>query len=154
MRAYRNHGQRNRYEHESIGYNFRMTNINAAIGLVQLKRLDRFIAKRRRNADYYDKHLRGVVTPFVQDKAFHVYNQYTIRTKRRKDLIERLEDNNIGYGIYYRTPAHKQPAICSSIHLPETEKACKEVISLPVHPALTKQELKEVVEVVNFKSSP
>jgi len=148
MRAYRNHGQTSRYEHESFGYNYHMTNINAALGLAQLKHLDGFIAKRRENADYYNKHLDGVTTPFVQDKAFHVYNQYTIRTEDREGLIERLKANGIGYGIYYPIPAHKQPVINSSAQLPETEKACKEVISLPVHPALSKEDLEKVVEVV------
>lgn len=149
MRLFINHGQSSRYEHTSFGYNYRMTNIQAAIGNVQLGKLDAFIKKRRENAEHYDAHLSGVKMPKVRDGVFHVYHQYTISTDNREALVERLKEREIGYGIYYPIPAHKQPVINSSTELPNTEYACKHVLSIPVHPALSKEDLETVTEAVN-----
>lgn len=149
IRLFINHGQSTRYEHTSWGYNYRMTNIQAAIGKVQLSKLEEFIIKRRENAKYYDKHLQGVQTPKVLDKAYHVYHQYTLRVENREEIIQKFKENGIGYGIYYPIPAHKQPIVDSSVQLPETEKACKEVLSIPVHPFVTREGVHEIVSVVN-----
>ncbi|MCD6522263.1 MAG: DegT/DnrJ/EryC1/StrS family aminotransferase [Candidatus Diapherotrites archaeon] len=149
MRLFRNHGQKRRYLHEYEGYNFRMTNIAAAIGLVQLKKLPKFNKQRQKNAKYYDKHLEGVETPFVLKGATHVYHQYTIKAKRRNALLNHLRSNGIGATVYYPIPIHKQPIIHSKQKLPVTEKVCKQVLSLPVYPGLKRSELRHIVETIS-----
>lgn len=109
-RKLRNHGQRQRYEHEILGYNYRMTNIAAAIGLVQLKKLEQLNEKRINNAAYYNQNLNTKIQKSgVIDGVKHVFHQYTIRVKDRKPFINYLEGKGIGYGIYYPIPIHKQP---------------------------------------------
>jgi len=148
MRAFRDHGQSKRYTHESLGYNLRMTNIHAAIGVEQLKKLPAFNEARRKNAEYLDTHL-DVDSPYVHHKAKHVYHQYTVRVPDREAHIKQLSANGVGYGIYYPIGAHKQPLISSDVFLPETDKACDEVLSLPVHPSLKKDDLKRITEAMN-----
>ena len=148
LRAFRDHGQEARYLHSSLGYNFRMTNIHAAIGIEQLKKLPKFNEARRKNAEYLDTHL-DADSPYVHPKAKHVYHQYTIRVQDREAYTRHLQANGIGFGIYYPMGVHKQPVIHSDVLLPETDRACDEVLSLPVHPALTKEDLKKIVETVN-----
>lgn len=148
----RNHGQKERYNHISLGWNFRMTNIAAAIGLVQLKKLDIANDLRRKNAKYYDENLDGIVeTPYVDSRAKHVYHQYTIKTKHRERLVESLTKHEIGYGIYYPRGVHEQPVMKElgfSASLPITERVCKEVLSIPVHPLLKQNELEKIVDVI------
>ena len=150
-RMIRNHGQKQRYWHESLGYNYRMTEIAAAIGLVQLKKLEGFNAGRIRNAEYYNKHLKTVEKLFVLKGIKHVFHQYTIRVKGRENFLNYLERNGVGYGIYYPVPIHKQPLFkeYNEIKLENVEEACDEVVSIPAHPALADEELKYIVEVVN-----
>jgi len=156
-RLIRNHGQRQRYRHEIIGYNFRMTEIQAAIGLVQLPKLERFIAARRANAKYLTRNLKGVITPCETPGCRHVYHQYTIRVSGGRDrLSEHLRERGIATGIYYPLPVHKQMAyqrLGYTDHLPIAEKVSKEVLSLPVHPALTQEDLDRIVEGVNSRWS-
>jgi len=149
MRTFRNHGQVRRYLHEYEGYNFRMTNIHAAIGVEQLKKLDMFNKIRNENANYYNKHLEGVETPVHSTNGYHVYHQYTIKTNNREKMKEKLEDNGIGYGVYYPLGAHKQPIINSTETLPITNKLCNTVISLPVGPHVSKGDLEKIIGVVN-----
>jgi perosamine synthetase len=146
----RNHGQSQRYVHVMMGYNYRMTNIAAAIGLSQLEMLDQFNAKRRENAGYYDKNLK-VKTPFVPDGLKHVYHQYTIEVEGRERFLKHLERHGVGYGVYYPIPVHKQPLFkdYNDIALPNTEAASERVVSLPVHPGLTEEERDMVVQTVN-----
>jgi len=150
----RNHGREKTkwgYEHGRIGYNYRMTDISAAIGLEQLKKLPSFLKKRRENAKFYDKNLENVETPYVLDGAEHAYHQYTIKCKNRDKLLEELKKNEIGFGIYYPKPLHKYPHLKKFGHndLKVSERLVNEVVSLPVHPALTKEELEKVVDVIN-----
>ena len=150
----RNHGREKTkwgYEHGRIGYNYRMTDISAAIGLDQLKKLPSFLKKRRENAKFYDKNLENVETPYVLDGAKHAYHQYTIKYKNRDKLLEELKKNEIGFGIYYPKPLHKYPHLEKFGHndLKVSERLVNEVVSLPVHPALTKEELEKVVDVIN-----
>lgn len=150
----RNHGREKTkwgYEHGRIGYNYRMTDISAAIGLEQLKKLPSFLKKRRENAKFYDKNLENVETPYVLDDAKHAYHQYTIKCKNRDKLLEELKKNEIGFGIYYPKPLHKYPHLEKFGHndLKVSERLVNEVVSLPVHPALTKEELEKVVDVIN-----
>ncbi|MCK4327429.1 MAG: DegT/DnrJ/EryC1/StrS family aminotransferase [Candidatus Diapherotrites archaeon] len=148
LRVFRNHGQSSRYVHNSLGYNIRMTNIHAAIGVEQLKKLPKFNRARQKNAEYLDTHL-DVDSPYVHHKAKHVYHQYTVRVQDREAYTRELAANGIGYGIYYPVGAHRQPAVASEAILPETDKACDEVISLPVHPGVKKEGLKRIVEAMN-----
>ena len=130
-----------------------MTDIAAAIGRVQLRRLDTWNRQRRAIAATYDLHLAGNVTvPFVAADAYHVYHQYTVRSASRDDLIASCEEAGVGYGIYYPIPCHQQPAFApyTGRHpLPNTERAAQEVLSLPVRPNLTEQEIERVIDAVN-----
>lgn len=152
-RMIRDHGQKERYLHAMLGYNYRMTDISAAIGLAQLKKLDRFNEQRIKNAKYYNRKLdnESIQKPFVAEYTKHGFYQYTIRVKERDRFLKHLEINGVGYGIYYQIPIHKQPMFSeyNKLTLPEAEHACEEVVSIPVHPALSKEELEYVVEVVN-----
>ncbi|MBT9151255.1 MAG: dTDP-3-amino-3,6-dideoxy-alpha-D-galactopyranose transaminase [candidate division WS2 bacterium] len=136
-----------------LGYNYRMTDIAAAIGLVQLKRLDRFNEQRINNAMYYNEKLsNGVIQkPFIAENVKSVFHQYTIKVKERNRFIAYLKVNGVGYGIYYPIPIHKQPVFSgyNKLTLPEAEHACKEAVSIPVHPALNKEELEYITKVVN-----
>ena len=161
VRLIRSHGQRERYYHEIIGYNFRMTEIQAAIGLVQLGKLDRFTAARRAHAEYLTARLQGVITPSENPGCQHVYHQYTIRVRDgntpsrrggRDALANHLHERGVGTMIYYPVPVHKQQVyqrMGYQDHLPLAEQASREVLSLPVHPALTQAELDQIVEGVN-----
>ncbi len=148
----RNHGQTERYMHEFLGWNFRMTNISAAIGLVQLKKLDRANEIRRDNARYYNETLEShVIIPYEDPRAKHVYHQYTIRVKNREKLIEKFKKEGIGYGIYYPRGIHKQPIMQKlgfTANLPITDEICKEVISIPVHPLVSEEDREKIVRVI------
>ncbi|HSH05937.1 MAG TPA: DegT/DnrJ/EryC1/StrS family aminotransferase [Anaerolineae bacterium] len=154
-RVIRQHGMRRRYYHDELGFNFRMTDIHAAIGLAQLGKLEAFNEKRRANAQFLTTHLEGVTTPFVPDGHTHVYHQYTIRVTdgRRDDLITHLRNNDIGCGVYYPVPIHQQTYYTQELgynqSLPITEQAALEVLSLPVHPALSPDDLEQIVAAVN-----
>jgi perosamine synthetase len=154
-RLIRSHGQRERYYHEMIGYNFRMTEIQAAIGLVQLGKLEQFNAARRAHAEYLTARLKGVIAPTATPGCRHVYHQYTIRVPDDRDVLaEHLRERGIGTMIYYPVPVHKQVAyqrLGYQDHLPVAERASREVLSLPVHPALTREELDRIVEGVNSR---
>lgn len=150
----RNHGREKTkwgYEHGRIGYNYRMTDISSAIGIEQLKKLPTFLKKRRRNAEFYDKNLKDVEKPCVPKGAKHSYHQYTIKCKNREKLMENLKKNEIGFGVYYPKPLHHYLHLKKYGHkdLKISEKLAKEVVSLPVHPAITKDDLEKVVNVIN-----
>jgi len=106
----RQHGMRRRYYHDELGFNFRMTDIQAAIGLEQLKKLERFNRAGQSNARYLSEHLRGVKVPFVPEGYEHVFHQYTIRVPdgKRDALLDHLQQRGIGTGVYYPVPVHKQ----------------------------------------------
>ncbi len=149
IRTYNNHGQKQRYLHEQEGYNYRMTNIQAAIGLAQLKKLEKATERRRENADLYNKMLKDFVEiPEEKENSIHVYHQYTIKSSQRDKIIEKLKAKNIGYGIYYPLGLHQQPYLkpYANGSLSITEELVKQVVSLPVHPLVEKQEIKEIAE--------
>jgi dTDP-4-amino-4,6-dideoxygalactose transaminase len=153
-RVARQHGMRRRYYHDELGYNFRMTDVHAAIGLAQFQKLERFNEARIANARFLSQHLEGVVTPVVPAGYRHVFHQYTIRVPdgRRDKLREALAEQGIGTGVYYPVPVHRQRVYVErgydDAH-PQSERAAHEVLSLPVHPALTQEDLRSVVEAVN-----
>ena len=154
-RVIRQHGMRRRYYHDELGYNFRMTDVHAAIGLAQLGKLEQFNAQRRANAKYLTEHLRGVTTPKEPEGFHHVFHQYTVRVPdgKRNELAAYLRENGVGTGIYYPVPIHQQTYYVNELGydqtLPEAERATEEVLSLPVHPALTQADLETIVELVN-----
>ncbi len=151
MRIIRNVGMRARYEYLYVGYNYRMTSVAAAVGLEQLKKLDAFTAKRRANAKMLDDLLHKVKpidTPWVHPNAGHVYHQYTIKAERRDELKAFLDTKGIGSAIFYPAPIHSLPVYNQKASCPVTEKICKQVISLPVHPALTENDLHQVADAV------
>jgi perosamine synthetase len=149
-RLLRNQGMEQRYKNEIVGFNFRMTDIHAAIGLVQLGQIEKWTDKRISNADFLSKNLIAVVTPHTPSSYRHVFHQYTIRVStNRDDFCQRLELMGVGTGVYYPTPVHKLASFNVDAHLPETERACREVISLPVHPALSRRDLNRIVSSVN-----
>ena len=153
----RSHGQRERYFHEILGYNYRMTDIAAAIGICQLKKLDDFNRQRIEHARFLTERVsevEGLIAPFIAPNVKHVFNQFTVRVTgdfgiSRDDLKQRLKDKGVMTEIYYPLPIHKQPLykeLGYDASLPNAEKACAEVLSLPVHPLLSKKELEYVVE--------
>jgi len=154
-RLLRNQGMETRYVNEVVGFNTRMTDIHAAIGRVQLRKLTDWTDVRRKNAKFFNENLVGVVKPFVSSNAFHVYHQYTIRIlgQSRDAFSAEMNERGIGNGVYYPTPVHRLPSFSQSNDLPETDRACKEVISIPVHPSLTDQDLEKIVTVINSIAS-
>lgn len=154
-RVIRQHGMRRRYYHDELGFNFRMTDVHAAIGLAQLNKLERFNQARQRNAAFLSAHLQGVTTPYVPEHSQHVYHQYTLRVPagQRDALRAYLQAQAIGSEIYYPVPVHQQAYYVQQlgyqISLPEAERAATEVLSIPVHPALTSEELEQIVAAVN-----
>ncbi|HEV8633839.1 MAG TPA: DegT/DnrJ/EryC1/StrS family aminotransferase [Chloroflexota bacterium] len=152
VRVLRNHGMRQRYHHEVLGYNFRLTDLQAAVGLAQLPHLRNWNAARRANAAHYDAELRGVVTPAVRPEAEHVYHQYTLRVRDRDRAASRLAEQGIGTGVYYPIPIHRQRFYVEAGltgSFPEAERAAEEVLSIPVRPDLTGEERDRVVAAVN-----
>ena len=144
-RMLRNHGQSERYLHERIGFNWRMTDLAAAIGLAQLDRLEEGNARRRANARRLNEGCTGVVTPTVRECSHHVYHQYTVRVPGQRDeLLSHLREHGVGAVVYYPMPIHRQPVyrrLGYRDDLPVAERLSTEVLSLPVHPSLTEGEL-------------
>ena len=154
-RMIRQHGMRTRYLLERLGYNYRMSDLHAAIGLEQLKKLDAFNRARKENARYLSANLIGVVIPFVPDGREHVFHQFTIRVPdgKRDALRAHLIENGIGCDVYYPRPVHQQPVYDNDPkyrqNFPNAEAAADEVLSLPVHPGLSKTDLDTIIQTVN-----
>ncbi|WP_066634986.1 DegT/DnrJ/EryC1/StrS family aminotransferase [Desulfolucanica intricata] len=155
MRMLVNHGQRKRYYHELVGYNYRMTNIHAAIGLEQLKKLDSFNKRRRENAQYYNQNITNplIQKPQVPPDRTHVYHQYTLIVDNREKFTNYLTANEIGYGIHYPIiiPAQEcyrnNPG--SSGSWPVAEEIARRCVSIPVHPALSRSDLITITKTIN-----
>lgn len=155
-RLLRNHGMRRRYYHETLGYNFRMTDLHAALGVAQMDRLDDFTARRRENAAFLNQHLENVITPKVRAGYGHAWHQYTVRITNghsRDDVAARLDAAGVGTGIFYPIPAHQQSHVVEmglgDVALPVAEQMAREVLSLPVHPELSGADLETIVDAVN-----
>ena len=154
VRLLRNQGMETQYQNEVIGFNARMTDIHAAIGRVQLTKVDAWTATRQANAAFLDTHLEGVTVPPVAAGAVHVYHQYTIRVTDDRDGFATAlrEEHQVGTGVYYPIPNHRLPSLAPyapGLDLPETERAAREVVSLPVHPSLSQADLERIVTAVN-----
>ncbi len=153
LRLLRNHGQSQRYQHDILGYNFRTTDLQAAIGLAQLTRLPAWNEQRIANAHYLNARLQGVQLPVTRPGRRHVFHQYTIRVSGdRQALQDHLQKHGIGTAIHYPCPIHHQPVYRSlgySDALPQAETASQEVLSLPIHPSLSQSDLDRIVIAVN-----
>jgi len=153
VRKLRVHGSLERYRHELIGFNSRLHELQAAVLRIKLRRLDDWNEARRSHAARYDEQLADLVTiPTTADWAEHVYHLYTLRSTRRDEIAEALEAADIGHAIHYRIPAHLQQALSDlgmgAGSLPETERAADEVLSLPMYPELTDDQIDEVCAAV------
>lgn len=153
LRLLRNHGQSRRYQHDILGYHFRTTDLQAAIGLVQLEKLAAWNEQRIANARYLSERLQGVQVPVVRHSRRHVFHQYTIRvSSNRRALQDHLQEQGIGTAIHYPCPIHHQPVYRSLGYddaLPQAKAASREVLSLPVHPALCQSDLDHIATAVN-----
>ncbi|MFX1564154.1 MAG: DegT/DnrJ/EryC1/StrS family aminotransferase [Promethearchaeota archaeon] len=160
LRRIRTHGEVRPYEFVRLGHNYRMPEIEAAIGVEQLKRLPGFLKQRRKNAEYLTKHLsdiEGISLPFEADWATHNWYLYTVGVKKplNRDIVQRkLHEAKIGAAVYYEVPLHLTPIYRKLFNykegmMPISEQATREVLSLPAHPALTDSELAWIVEQVH-----
>jgi dTDP-4-amino-4,6-dideoxygalactose transaminase len=167
VRLLRNHGQEARYYQIALGYNLRMTELQAALGIAQIEKLEYFTQRRRANATYLTNNLQGIVqTPVERPGYRHVYHQYTIKIpSKRNEFMTELRARGVDTTIHYPIPIHQQPfyrrkpclfRVLSpgrrtpvkgnnpAAHLPVTESAAQEVLSLPVHPALSQEDLSTI----------
>ncbi|OYT27137.1 MAG: aminotransferase DegT [Candidatus Altiarchaeales archaeon ex4484_96] len=155
-RLYINHGQKIRYQHDVLGFNYRLTNLQAALGLEQLKKLNGFNEVRIKNASFLTdglSDLSWLKTPAVPPGSKHVFHQYTVRVADRDSFTTYLSDNGIGYGIHYPSTICSQPYYQSLGYdgsYPVAEQAASEVVSLPVHPMLTREELDYIVDTIRI----
>lgn len=151
LRLYRNQGMLRQYENEVVGFNMRMTDIHAAIGRVQLRKVGGWTRRRQENAAFLSAGLEGVTVPLVADGAVHVYHQYTVRVPEERDRLAKAlrEEYDIGSGMFYPLPSHRLAPFSVEEDLPETERAANESLSLPVHPALSDADLERIVTAVN-----
>jgi perosamine synthetase len=154
IRLYRNQGMRERYRHEILGYNFRLTDIAAAIGLCQLDKLERNTARRREIAARYDAAFADVPirTPITPVGRTHVFHQYTVDVGPERDAIgAALAAAGISTGIFYPVPVNRQPYVLErgiSADLPVTDAASQRTLSLPMFPNLTDGEQGQVIDAV------
>jgi dTDP-4-amino-4,6-dideoxygalactose transaminase len=139
-----------RYQNEVVGFNLRMTDIHAAIGRTQLKKVKAWTRARQENADYLNQRITEVITPFIPDGYSHVFHQYTVRINTKRDLFSaKLTESGVGNSVYYPTQVHKLPSFDLELNLKHTEDATQQVLSLPVHPSLSKKDLNQIADVVN-----
>lgn len=152
IQVLRNHGSRERYHHEVIGYNSRLDELQAAILRVKLRHIEEFNRERRRAAHAYSERLAEWVTvPYEDGKGRHVYHQYTILSDRRADIHKALEARGIASAIYYPIPLHRQQAFADlyrDTSLPVSENLANTCLSLPIFPELRDEQIAEIAEVI------
>lgn len=154
IKRLREHGQSSKYSHELVGFNSRLDELQAAVLRCKLKLLDKWNLRRRKAASFYNEALENlpVITPKEANKVFHVYHLYVIRVNERDSLIKHLKAKGIGCGMHYPVPVHLQKAMRGNGYnrgdLPETEKIASEIVSLPMHPHLSEEDLGIVVKVI------
>lgn len=146
---------KNVYYYEHLGGNFRIDAIQAGVLDIKLKYLEEWSKMRSKNAAFYNSRLSSATTPYRDDNCYHTYNQYVVRSKQRDDLRQRLSSNGISSAIYYPYPIHEQKCIShlgyESGDFPACERACKEVLALPIYPELRLEEMSYIVDVVEEK---
>jgi len=160
LRLLRSHGDAGKYNHIILGYNYRMTNLQGAIGRVQLGKLEQFTARRIANAAVLSREIRadGLTTPFCMDGVRHVYHQYVLRVEddapaRRERLMQFLQSRGIGSAVHYPKAVYEQPLYREMGYekgtCPVSEDVARRVLSLPVHPSLSESDLHRIAETVN-----
>lgn len=162
-RVLRAHGMRRRYYHDEVGWNSRLDSIQAAVLEVKLRYLPEWNQRRREIAARYDELLKGaglvgattaegIVLPFTDARAGHVFHQYVIRTPKRDALREYMTDRKVGSEIYYPLPLHMQTSLASLGYkkgdFPVSETAADEVLALPIYPELREDEQETVVDTI------
>ncbi|MFQ5868063.1 MAG: DegT/DnrJ/EryC1/StrS family aminotransferase, partial [bacterium] len=152
VKMFRDHGQMKKYEHLVEGYNSRLDEIQATILRVKLKKLNEWNNLRRRNVSIYNESLKDVdevITPFEAEYARHVYHLYVIRTEKRGELREWLKSKDMGTGLHYPVPLHLQKAHeylgYKEGDFPISEECAKQILSVPMFPELTREEIEKVV---------
>jgi dTDP-4-amino-4,6-dideoxygalactose transaminase len=156
-KRFRNHGQDEgkRYQYHDLGYNYRMSDISAAIAIEQLKKIDTFNDRRKRNAQSMTDSLESVsdiITPYIKPNHKHVFHQYTVLvdTEKRDKVVDYLKTNGIGCAVFYPEPLHLQNHIMKAGFkkgdFPVAEEMSKRVISLPIHPSLSEADLAKIVD--------
>lgn len=157
-RRFIDHGRVDGYTHSELGHNFRLTNIAAAIGQAQLRKLPLFNAARRRNADWLSAELAdvdGITTPVEPSGHRHVYHQYTIRVDDRDTLRTALDDAGIDSAVYYPIPIHRQDAYEGyDADCPVVDAAAADVLSLPVHPGLSRDDVERIAATIREHQQP
>lgn len=160
IRRFRQHGMSAPYVYEELGFNYRMTDLQAAIAIEQLKKVDRFNEARNQNANYLNNALADeadIVLPTISSNRTHVFHQYTIRIVEtsklnRDEVVNGLREQGVGAGVYYPRALHLYPHIkdlgFSEGDFPVSEEVASRVLSLPVHPALTQEDLQTVASAV------
>jgi dTDP-4-amino-4,6-dideoxygalactose transaminase len=163
LKVVRAHGSKPKYHHKVIGGNFRLDAIQAAVVSAKLPHLDHWTAARQRNAQRYDQLFRASGAPVeipVVSANRHIFNQYVIRVQGRNELQAHLQKNGVGTEVYYPVPMHLQECFAYLGHsagaFPESERAAKETLALPIHPELTEEQARFVVSSVEqfFAVSP
>lgn len=155
LRCLRGHGAKPKYHHKIIGGNFRLDAIQAAVVSAKLPHLDDWTASRQRNANQYDRLLGEAGVPIGRPKVVtdrHIFNQYVIRASNRDELQVYLQKKGVGTEVYYPVPMHLQECFAYLGHaagaFPESERAAKETLALPVHPELTEPQARYVVDCI------
>lgn len=160
MKQFRQHGMSAPYIYEDLGFNYRMTDLQAAIAIEQLKKVERFTKARQSNAEKLNEGLKdipGIILPSIAEDRTHVFHQYTLRitpelNMSRDDFVKALQDKEVGAGVYYPRALHSYPHIAKYGYkmgdFPEAEKAASEVVSLPVHPFVTDKDVKTIIKVI------
>ena len=150
IKSIRDNGRKTKNEFDKLGFTMRLNTVNAAIGRVQLKHLDKKTSRRREIVSIYRKNLiQDCILPENKDGK-SVYHQIVIKHEKRNEIRQELTDNEIGSAIYYETPIHKQPLYQEfGYELPNSEKFSREIISLPSYPQLTDEQALEICEHVN-----
>jgi perosamine synthetase len=154
LRLYRNQGMRTRYQFEMLGFNYRLTDLAAAIGLVQLAKLDRNTARRQAIAATYDAAFADlpVARPIVPEGRTHVYHQYTLEVGPARDaILAAVKEGGVGADVYYPMPVHRQSYIEElglGADLPVTDRAAARTLALPIYPGLTESDQAQVIDVV------
>lgn len=154
VRKLRDHGRTSKYEHDEIGFGERLDGLQAAILAAKLPHLESWTEARRGHARLYNELLAdsGSMTPFESPNVRHVYHLYVIRTTRRDTVLEHLKSKGVGAGIHYPIPLHRQPAYLKQgygdVSLPITEQIAGEIISLPMYPELSREQIEYVTRVL------
>lgn len=153
LRVLRNHGSRERYQHNVIGYNSRLDELQAVILRIKLKHINDYNANRRRVAQRYSNALKdtGIQAPFEDNIGLHVYHQYTLLSENRDRIMKTLQDNNIACAVYYPIALHKQDVYLNNYpncKLPVTDSVVNNCFSLPVYPELEDEKIDAIVDII------